>query len=207
MKTTHITAISAAIAAVMMSYAPVTLAAPSDILKYELEANIGENCYVPAAATAGAITNAAYTPNYIATPNTGGGTFNFDLAVNTDTAAMDTSSAPITYAGAWCNYAASISVKSTNGGMTPAAATATLAALTVAGTFAPRIDYTAEMAFCGQTTSLTTTGTAADVSTLMACGGPNIGDLVLTLSTAATTVPLVAGDYEDVLEVKIGVTL
>jgi hypothetical protein len=108
--------------------------------------------------------------------------------------------ASLNYPGVMCNYAATLSLRSLNGGMKP-----TGPALQVAGgAFLTQVNYTATAKW----------GTLADVTLNTATNGvepvsiqspgPNKGDLTITLQTPASTTPLITGQFQDTLIIKVG---
>lgn len=120
-----------------------------------------------------------------------------------DTAAVANAAAlTLTYANAMCNYAHNVGVQTTNGGIKQQSGTTTV----IGGTFANNVNYTATATFGGSTATITTNGTAnAKQSTAVA--GANMGNLVLTVSVAAGTNPVLQGSYSDTLTLQIGAAL
>lgn len=134
---------------------------------------------------------------------------------NASTAALNAGGFTLTYAG-MCNYAHSVGIKATNGGLLQATPVTP-----VGGTFVQRIGYTASIGWAGanvavpggaMTSTAAATGlVAAQTANNAAVAGFNKGDLVLTVAVGsganASTDPVVAGTYSETLTLQIGATL
>lgn len=154
---------------------------------------------------------ASATTGAVATPGASNTGVALTLA-NASTAALEASGFTLTYAG-MCNYAHSVGIKATNGGLLNASAVANAP---IAGTFVQRVGYTASAAWGGVTAAVpgatTSTSAATGVAAAMiaqqsAVAGSNLGDLVLTVAIAADANPVVAGTYSETLTLKIGATI
>ncbi len=106
----------------------------------------------------------------------------------------------ITYPQAMCNFSAFLSLKSTNSGMKPSA--------TAPANFTGVVNYTATASWGAGGTPATLTTGASQNKTSMAFP-PTIGNLVLNITTANSTAPLIANGnpYADMLVVQIGPAL
>jgi hypothetical protein len=111
-------------------------------------------------------------------------------------------------AAAMCNYGHFVSVRQTGGGLINGSDVAP-----AQGTFIRKQGYVAIVSWASQTANAasedvtTTPLVAAVTSTDRAISGAASGTLSLTLSVAASTLPVVAGAYTDSVLVQIGADL
>ena len=125
-----------------------------------------------------------------------------DLVDQTD-ATIQAWQASLNYPGVMCNYGATLSMRSLNGGMKPVGPAIT----PVSTQFLTQVDYTATATW-GTLADLTldTATNGTDPVSLVA-SGPNKADLLVTVQTPASTNPLVEGQYQDTLIIKVGPTI
>jgi hypothetical protein len=148
--------------------------------------------------------------NAVATPGASTTTVAMTLT-NSTSAALNAGGFTLTYAG-MCDYAHSVGIKATNGGLLNASAVAN-APVAGSGAFIQRIGYTSSVAWAGATTTgpapandtaVATGDTPSTVAIQTAVLGSNRGPLVLTVGIAADATPVVAGLYSETLTLKIG---
>lgn len=131
---------------------------------------------------------------------------------DTTTAKLNANSQSLKFADSYCNYAHTVSLKSTNGGMV---STNNGAAAVVGGTFVKMVGYTATLGWASSasapslsvassTASAAGAGTATDTDGI---GGANRGDLTMDFTTTATTDPVLKGTYSETFTVQIGASL
>ena len=130
------------------------------------------------------------------------------------TAVLNSAGFTLTYSNSFCNYAHSVGIKATNGGLINASAAANAP---VGGTFVQRVGYDADVTWAGASTqgpkpaSVTTTAAgdgAQDDAINTSVSGSNRGDLVLSVAIDnSATDPVVSGAYSETLTLKIGATL
>lgn len=101
------------------------------------------------------------------------------------------------------NYAHTVSLQTTNGGMTPAAVVPV-----VSGTFISKLNYTAILLSAPPAfiLSLNTSAAAALASQSINVAGAMISvyTLTVTVDNSNTTTPILAGTYSDTLVLKVG---
>jgi hypothetical protein len=109
----------------------------------------------------------------------------------------------LTSAQAMCNGGVSISLQSLNGGMKPVGAVAA----PVGGKFMTQVNYVVTVKW-GNAAELTLdTAMSGTTAVERVVSGANLADLVVSINTARSETPLVAGEYRDGLVVKIGPSL
>jgi len=172
-----------------------------DTAPLSLAIDVAQACEMTATPATNLGSNATYTT----AGGLSGGTINFDGAISTLDATVDTGSMTLGFTGSRCNYQAFVSVSSANGGMTQQSGASAIAG---SGAFLSRVDYTARAEFCGTNAEITTAGVPG-ISDNAQCTntGLNETDLNLIVSTANGSTPLLSGDYEDTLTVQIGAAL
>jgi hypothetical protein len=106
----------------------------------------------------------------------------------------------LNYPGVMCNYGATLSLRSLNGGMKIVGP----AVQPVGGSFLTQVNYTATAKW-GILADLTldTAANGTDPVSLQAPGA-NQADLLVSLQTPASTTPLVEGQFQDTLIIKVG---
>jgi len=123
--------------------------------------------------------------------------------INQQDATIQAWQASLIYTGVMCNYGATLSLRSLNGGMTISGP----AVQPVTGTFLTKVNYTA-IAKWGNLPDLTldTAAKGTDPVSLQLLGSAR-ADLLINLQTPASTTPLVEGLYTDTLIIKVGPTV
>ncbi len=162
------------------------------------ETQVASSCYLPSIPVPTSATNTKYS----LTRGLSGGAVNFNGAINTNSATLKKSSIELLFRGARCNYRANLSIKSVNAGMV------NNHSLRKVSSFLNKIDYTAIASFCGVSTGINTAGTGLPQSSQRcSVSGLTPPDLRLNIKTSKGDVPLLAGNYEDTLIIKIGSSL
>lgn len=120
--------------------------------------------------------------------------------VNQQDSTIQAWQASLNYAGVMCNYSATISLRSLNGGMKIVGP----AVQPVGGTFLTQVNYTATAKW-GNLADLTldTAAKGTDPVSLQS-PGPNKADLLINLQAPASATPLVEGQFQDTLIIKVG---
>lgn len=121
-------------------------------------------------------------------------TSSFTTVVGADGKVQSTSGT-LTFTGAYCNGASTLTLKSSNdgGGLKPQTAVAT--------GFAPSIDYTAEASWAGEGT-IRLTPADDEVSAALAAAS---GDLTLRINVDQTELPLSGEEYRDMVTMTVAV--
>jgi hypothetical protein len=126
-----------------------------------------------------------------------------DNLINLQDATVLAWDATMTFPRVMCNWSAFLSLQSENGGMKPVGTAASV----LNGDFGKQVNYTATAKW-GTVPQLTlSTASAGQTAVSKLASGPNQADLVVTISTPASSVPLVAGEFQDNLIVKVGLSL
>lgn len=120
--------------------------------------------------------------------------------INQQDATVQAWNATLGFTDVMCNYAAVLSMHSQNGGMTPV----TPATQPVAGQFLTRVDYTATANWGSLNSLVLNTATQHDTPVSVQAAGANRGDLTVRLETTPSTIPLVQGEFQDTLVIKVG---
>lgn len=97
-----------------------------------------------------------------------------------------------------CNFAHTVRVRSASGGLQASDPSNS-------DSFTDRADYTVEAQWAGQSAGFSTSGTPGEGAGLQ-IGGLNAGRFDLEIGSAASSLPLVAGDYTDTLIIEIAGT-
>ena len=97
-----------------------------------------------------------------------------------------------------CNFAHTVTIRSVSGGLQASDPSNS-------DTFTDRADYTVEAQWAGQSAEFSTSGTPGEGAGLQ-IGGLNAGRFDLEIGSAASSLPLVAGDYTDTLIIEIAGT-
>lgn len=98
-----------------------------------------------------------------------------------------------------CNYNSFVKITSVNRGMIP-----TEVVPTVGGEFLSKIDYTVSASWGGVNLTLNTVNAN---TVIVPTGGANQADLVLVISTAGSTLPLVTGFFQDTIRLNVGLEM
>ena len=126
-----------------------------------------------------------------------------DNLINLQDATVLAWDATMTFPRVMCNWSAFVSLQSQNGGMKPVGAVASV----LNGEFGTQVDYTATAKW-GTVPQLTlSTASAGQAAVSQLASGANQADLVVTISTPPSSVPLLAGEFQDNLIVKVGLSL
>lgn len=120
--------------------------------------------------------------------------------VNQQDSTIQAWQASLNYAGVMCNYGATLSLRSLNGGMK------IIGPVTqpVGGTFLTQVNYTAVAKWGNLADLILDTGTNGIEPVSLQSPGPNKADLLISLQTLASTTPLVEGQFQDTLIIKVG---
>lgn len=120
--------------------------------------------------------------------------------VNQQDATIQAWQASLNYPGVMCNYGATLSLRSLNGGMKIVGPSVT----PVSNQFLTQVNYTATAKWGTLADLVLSTSTNGTDPVSLVSPGPNKGDLIITLQTPASTAPLVQGEYQDTLIIKVG---
>ncbi len=120
--------------------------------------------------------------------------------ISEDDASLQPWEATLSYPNVMCNYGATLSLSSQNGGLRVSGG----GVQPVSGTFLDRIDYTATAQWGNLDELVLNTATSGSTPVSIQASAPNRGDLVVTLQSLASTLPVMEGQFEDVLVVKVG---
>ncbi len=130
------------------------------------------------------------------------------------TAALNSSDFKLTYSDSYCNYAHTVGIKATNGGLVDSGTGNDPVA--GSGDFVRRIGYNSIVSWAGQdidgpnpaTSVSTDLGDATKTSAInTSIAGANRGALVLHVVVPSNPNPVIAGSYTETLTLKIGATL
>ena len=149
-------------------------------------------CNLPAPVTTGAAANATFASN----------TITLTQFIDPQTALVNQSNLTVQFPNTLCNYNATVTLSSKNGGMVAGNGSVIAGG---SGTFLTKVPYTASASWGSFSLALDTSalsGAAAAVS--KQTGGANSGNLLLTFATQASAAPVAQGTYQDVLTIKIG---
>lgn len=143
-------------------------------------------CRLPA-PTVGQTSNAGFASS----------TINITKLLDDTNATVKASSITLTYPSALCNYNAIISLATANGGLVTQSPGAP--------GFLNKVDYVIQGTWGGVTLPmLDTTGKTPNSYVSADAGGAAVGDLVLNITMPDGTMPVVAGQFSDIITVKIG---
>jgi hypothetical protein len=165
-------------------------AADSDSVEIRINGQAKSVCALPAQPDSATV-NAQFSNNVLT----------IDKLIDDNTAIVKASSANLTFRQTMCNYGATITLATLNGGMTSDGVTTDL----TGGSFLKRVDYKVRGSWGSlQLTELDTAGALAGEQVTTLAGGANNGDLTLTIVTEDGNTPVVAGMFDDTLVLKIG---
>jgi hypothetical protein len=149
-------------------------------------------CALPAPVTTGTATNATFASN----------TVTITQFVDPNTALVTPSSLSLQFPNTLCNYAAKVSLQSQSGGLVSSNAS-TIA--NGSGAFLQNVPYTASATWGNVNLVLDTSSSKGSALTVSNdTGGATAGNLTLTIATAASSLPVAQGTYQDKLTLKIG---
>ena len=149
-------------------------------------------CNLPAPVTAGTAMNATFASNTITLPQ----------FIDPQTALVNQSNLTVQFPNTLCNYNATVTLSSKNGGMIASNASAIAGG---SGTFLQKVPYTVAASWGNFSLSLDTTAlSGASNAVSKQTGGANAGNLALTFATQASAIPVAQGTYQDVLTIKVG---
>jgi hypothetical protein len=142
----------------------------------------------PSTQTAGA--NASYANNRLTISN----------LIDPATAKINSAVAEITFSEVMCNYKAIVSLGTLNAGLVPA-----VPVTDPDGAFLTKVPYTVTGSWGSFALPTLNTATTAPASVVIKeADGARRNSLVLNFTTLKSDAPLVAGDFSDVLELKVG---
>jgi hypothetical protein len=153
-------------------------------------------CSLPAPNASGAATNATFSNN----------TVSFTQFLDPLTALVNPSTISLTFAGTMCNYNATVSLSSKNGGLVASDASSVLSD---AGTFLQKVPYTASVNWGRMSVLMLDTSATGTVGAIVSrpAGGANAADLVLSLTTSKSQLPVVSGTFTDIVTIKVSPSL
>lgn len=122
--------------------------------------------------------------------------------IDQGTANVKAASVQITFDYVMCNYKATISLGSQNGGLKPAEAVDD-----PGNSFLKKVDYTISGSWAGFALPVLNTATSTTGVITKEADGARRGQLVLNITTTDSTLPLVAGQYRDFVVLKVGLGL
>jgi hypothetical protein len=168
---------------------PATYAADSASSELTISGTSPQICQMPdpSATNTG---NASYTNAEITVTN----------LVNPQDATVQSWSASLNYTEVMCNYAAVLSLKSQNGGMTVIGTQTT----PVGGQFLTKVDYTATAKWGSLSELVLNTSSDGVEPVSLQTAGANKADLTVDIETDASNIPLLEGQYQDTLIIKVG---
>lgn len=149
-------------------------------------------CNLLAPVTAGSATNATFASN----------TITLTQFIDPQTALVNQSNLTVQFPNTLCNYNATVTLSSKNGGMTASNASVIAGG---SGAFLQKVPYTVAANWGNFSLALDTSAlSGASTSVSKQTGGANAGNLSLTFATQASAVPVAQGTYQDVLTIKVG---
>lgn len=165
-------------------------AEPAQLTDTRIEGSIIENCIFDVVPTGGAGgVNISTTEN--------GLSVNFNSIADPETAEL-VPFGLIVSLDMTCNFAHTVTIRSASGGLQASDPSNS-------DSFTDRADYTVEAQWAGQSAGFSTSGTPGEGAGLQ-IGGLNAGRFDLEIGSAASSLPLVAGDYTDTLIIEIAGT-
>ena len=127
------------------------------------------------------------------------GVLTISSLLDANTATVKAASVKITFPDVMCNYKATISIGSLNGGLKTDGITTNLS-----GDFLEKVPYKIEGTWGGVALPTLDTNTAGVEPVTKDAGGANRGTLELTVSTVAGNTPVIEGQMSDSIVIKIG---
>jgi hypothetical protein len=124
--------------------------------------------------------------------------------INQNDATIQPFTATIKFDQVMCNYSAYVTIASANGGLQPVNAPNT--AVDGSGEFLTHVDYTVNATWGSVT--LPQLNTASGLNTVQElASGPNQADLIVTIATPGSAMPLAQAEYLDTLTIQIGLQM
>jgi hypothetical protein len=120
--------------------------------------------------------------------------------INPNDATLQPWQATLRYTDVMCNYSAALRLKSTKGGLKVIGNVPT----PVGGNFLTHVDYTAIATWGAVSPLVLDTAVQQDQEVMMAVTGANKADLVLQLQSPGSNLPVVEGQFQDTLTLKVG---
>ena len=148
-------------------------------------------CQLPG-GTQKSASNATFNNGLLTIPN----------LIDQNTAMVKAASVTIEFPNVMCNYKATISIGSMNGGLKTDGAIPNLS-----GDFLEKVSYKIQGTWGGLALPTLDTSTAGTTPVNKDAGGANRGTLQLIVSTVDGNTPVVAGDFKDNLVLKVGSAL
>ena len=145
-------------------------------------------CQLPGGAQTAA-SNATYSNGVLTISN----------LLDPNTATVKAASVKITFPNVMCNYKATISIASMNGGLKSDGTTSNLS-----GDFLEKVPYKIEGTWGGLALPTLDTNTAGAEPVTKDAGGANRGTLELIVSTVDGNTPVIEGQMSDSIVIKIG---
>ena len=122
-----------------------------------------------------------------------------ELISETD-ASLESWEATLSYPDVMCNYGATLTLLSRNGGLRRSGGSA----IPVGGAFLNRIDYTATASWGNLDDLVLNTATHGTSPVSLQASAPNRGDLTVRLQSLPSDLPVAQGQFDDILVVKVG---
>jgi hypothetical protein len=170
---------------------PVVQAQESASTQFTITGTAPKVCALPSPVTTGTASNATFASNAI----------NITQFVDPNTALVTPSSLSLQFPNTLCNYNATVSLQSRSGGLVSNNAS------TVAngsGAFLQNVPYTVNASWGSFSLLLDTSQKGSSSTVSNQTNGATAGNLTLTIATAASTIPVLQGSYQDTLTLKIG---
>jgi hypothetical protein len=168
------------------------LADGSASTQFTVNAQAPNICSMPSPQTTGTAMNATFA----------GSAVNITQFVDPNNARVVASTLSLQYPGTLCNYSTTLSIQSKNGGLVSSNATPVASG---AGTFLQNVPYSLQASWGPVNLLLDTNG--SNGSSVLAQGqssGAISGNLTLNFATAASSLPVPQGTYQDTVLIKIG---
>lgn len=181
-----------ALAAVALPSTRVLADSGSASTQFTVNAQAPNVCSLPSPQTTGAATNATFAGNAV----------NITQFVDPNSAKVVASTLSLQYPNTLCNYSTTLSIQSKSGGLVSSNATPVASG---AGTFLQNVPYTIQASWGPLNLMLDTTGSNGNA--VLAQGqssGAISGNLTLNFATAASSLPVPQGTYQDTVSIKIG---
>jgi hypothetical protein len=147
-------------------------------------------CALPVPVTTGTANNATFASN----------TINITQFIDPNTALVTPASLSLQFPNTLCNYSAKVSLQSKSGGLVASNGSAVASS---SGAFLQNVPYTVNASW-GSFSLLLDTSTSKGGTVVGETAGATAGNLTLTIATAASTLPVPQGNYQDILTLKIG---
>lgn len=125
------------------------------------------------------------------------------LSLSDSLVAGEAQKATLTFPRAICNHEVSIGLQSVNGGMRPVGATNK----PMGGESGTRVNYVVRLKWGNVPELALDTAASGTTAVKRLVPGANIADLVVSIKATPSDAPLVAGNFQDILIVKVGPSL